>query len=68
MYQKLDISKIPIAVKALSEKQLYDKHKTISDPDLVTLFCYYENYENDILVAVQKITERLKNPPRYFFL
>lgn len=62
MYQKLDISKIPIAVKALSEKQLYDKHKTISDPDLVTLFCYYENYENDILVAVQKITERLKNP------
>lgn len=62
MYQKLDISKIPIAVKALSEKQLYDKHKTISDPDLVTLFYYYENYENDILVAVQKITERLKNP------
>lgn len=62
MWQKLDTAKIPIAVDALSKKQLYDKHKTNNDSNLLTLFDYHKHYENDVIAAVQAITERLKNP------
>ena len=62
MWQKLDVSKIPVASAALTQKRLYDKYKTNNDPDLRTLFDYYEHYEKDVIAAVQAITERLKNP------
>ena len=62
MWQKLDVSKIPIASAALEQKQLYDKHKTNNDPDLITLFDYHEHYEKDVIAAVQTITKRLANP------
>ena len=62
MWQKLDVSKIPVASAALAQKRLYDKHKTNNDPDLRTLFNYHEHYEKDVIAAIQTITERLKNP------
>lgn len=62
MWQKLDVSKIPVASAALAQKRLYDKHKTNNDPDLRTLFDYHVHYEKDVIAAVQTITERLNNP------
>lgn len=62
MWQKLDTAKIPAALDALTQKHLYDEHKTYNDPDLTTLFNFHEHYEDEIIDAVQKITERLKNP------
>lgn len=62
MWQKLDTAKIPAALDALTQKHLYDEHKTYNDPDLRTLFSFHEHYENEIIDAVQKITDRLNNP------
>ena len=52
MWQKLDVSKIPVASAALAQKRLYDKHKTNNDPDLRTLFNYHEHYEKDVIGSV----------------
>ena len=60
--QRLDLSQIPIAAEAFAKKQLYDKRKTLTDPDLQTLFTYHTHYEKDVKRAVQSITKRLENP------
>ena len=60
--QQLDVSQIPIAAEAFAKKQLYDKRKTFTDPDLQTLFNYHIHYEEDVKKAVQSITKRLENP------
>lgn len=62
MKQHLDLSKIPDAAKALADKYLYDEKKTHNDPDLKTLFNYYEYCEAEVIDAVNKVTEKLKNP------
>ena len=61
-FQKLEEGQIAAASKAYQKMRLYDKQKTLADPDLRVLFNYYMYFEQDIRNAMESISQRLKNP------
>lgn len=62
MTQQLDETQIPVAADALKYLQLYDEHKTQSDPDLQKISGYYRFSESEVCAAIERVTERLHNP------
>ena len=75
LWQKLDISRIDIAKEALVKKlgnqpkekealeklRLYDKNKSSGDKHLNVLYNWWIYSENEVINAIQSITERLED-------
>ncbi len=62
MEQRLDVASITKAADAFKVFRLYDRSKTLSDPDLQTLNGYYLHSESEVRQTVQNIVHRLENP------
>ena len=60
--QRLETASIVKAAEAFKVFRLYDRNKSLSDPDLQTLNSYYLHTEVEVQQAVQSITQRLHNP------
>lgn len=59
---RIDPTLITHSVTALEKMRLYDRNKTIADPDLQIINGYYMHTENEVNQAVMNITRRLHNP------
>lgn len=62
MYQVCDLTQIEDAYKAWKEKNKYDKYKSNADADINIISNYYIYPEEEIIKAINRLTERLKNP------
>lgn len=57
----LELSRVDEAKAALNKLRLYDKHKSLGDPDLSVLYSWWLHSEKEVLTTIDSITSRLKN-------
>lgn len=61
-WQEFDYNAVDAAIKSHKTIKLYDRHGTSNDHDLNILFYFYEHEENEVLISLSNICEKLSDP------